>query len=92
MTTGPPLSDRDGRAGGLGDVGSGRSAPLPPERWIDARELAALMGVSVSTVKRWRQQGMPSETWGMGRTRRYQASAAMRWAREREAPEGEERP
>ena len=29
------------------------------------------MGVSVRTVKRMTAAGMPSETWGMGHTRRY---------------------
>ena len=48
-----------------------------------ARELAALMGVSVSTVKRMTAAGMPSETWGMKRTRRYLPSEALAWARDR---------
>lgn len=50
---------------------------------MDARELAELMGVSTSTVKRWVVAGMPSETWGMSRTRRFLPSEAMRWAHER---------
>jgi hypothetical protein len=50
------------------------------ERYVDARELAALMGVSPSTVKRMVAEGMPSETWGMSRTRRFLPSAAMAWA------------
>jgi phage terminase Nu1 subunit (DNA packaging protein) len=54
-----------------------------PERYVDARELAQLMGVSASTIKRWRAEGMPSETWGMSRTRRYLPSQAMEWARAR---------
>ena len=41
------------------------------ERYVDARELAALMGVSVSTIKRMVAAGMPSQTWGMARTRRF---------------------
>jgi len=53
------------------------------ERYVDAHELAALMGVSVSTIKRMVRAGMPSETWGMSRTRRFLPSKAMRWARER---------
>ena len=40
------------------------------ERYVDQRELAQLMGVSLSTVKRWTREGLPSETWGM-RVRRY---------------------
>ena len=53
------------------------------ERWITNRELAELMGVSLSTVKRWTAEGMPSETWGMARTRRYLASACIEWASKR---------
>jgi phage terminase Nu1 subunit (DNA packaging protein) len=53
------------------------------ERYVDARELAALMGMSVSTIKRWTAEGMPSETWGMARTRRYLPSACISWARKR---------
>ena len=53
-----------------------------PERYVDAQELAALMGVSLSTVKRLRRAGMPSETWGLARTRRFLPSQAISWARE----------
>ena len=60
----------------------------PPERYVDANELAHLMGVSRRTVERWTAAGMPSETWGMGHTRRYRASEAMAWARERAAIPG----
>ena len=34
-------------------------------------ELADRMVVSERTVKRWVALGMPSETWGMARTRRF---------------------
>lgn len=53
------------------------------ERYVDARELADLMGISTSTIKRWVAAGMPSETWGMNRTRRFLPSQAMKWARDR---------
>lgn len=59
---------------GLRDEGgvSGRPAAAELiERYVDARELAELMRVSPSTVKRWVAAGMPSETWGMRRTRRF---------------------
>jgi phage terminase Nu1 subunit (DNA packaging protein) len=56
----------------------------PLERYVDARELAELMGVSTSTIKRWVAEGMPSETWGMKRTRRFLPSRAMAWASERD--------
>ena len=55
---------------------------MQPERYVDARELAELMGVSYRTIKRWTALGMPSETWG-GRLRRYLPSKAMAWARDR---------
>lgn len=51
------------------------------ERYVDMRELAALMGVSTRTIKRLTAAGMPSETWGMSRTRRYLPSEAIEWAR-----------
>jgi len=54
----------------------------PNERHVDARELAALMGVSPTTIKRMVAAGMPSETWGMKRTRRFLPSQAMAWARD----------
>jgi phage terminase Nu1 subunit (DNA packaging protein) len=58
------------------------AAPEPPERWIDAAELALTMGVSTRTVARWVSQGCPSDDWGM-RCRRFQTSAVIAWARER---------
>ena len=56
------------------------------ERWISARELAEVMGVSLRTVKRFTADGMPSETWGMGHTRRYRVSECVAWARARLEP------
>ena len=53
------------------------------ERYITAGELAELMGVSVKTVRRFTAAGMPSENWGMARTRRYLASECLAWARGR---------
>jgi phage terminase Nu1 subunit (DNA packaging protein) len=55
----------------------------PAERYVDRRELALLMGVSERTLTRWLREGLPSETWGMTRTRRYLPSQAMAWARHR---------
>jgi len=52
------------------------------ERYVDAAELAAIMGVSERTIKRLTAEGMPSETWGM-RARRYLPSQAIAWARSR---------
>jgi hypothetical protein len=54
----------------------------PAEQYVRQRELAGLMGVSLSTIKRWTKDGMPSETWGM-RVRRYLPSRALAWAEAR---------
>ena len=59
------------------------SAAVPHERYVDARELAVLMGVSTTTIKRFVAAGMPSETWGLKRTRRYLPSRALAWGSER---------
>lgn len=67
----------------------------PPERYIDARELAALMGVSTRTVWRLVADGMPSENWGLKRTRRFQPSKAIAWAASRDQernPPGQQQP
>lgn len=55
------------------------------ERYVDARELAEVMGVSVPTVRRWTRGGMPSENWGMKRTRRFLISECLAWAKSRNA-------
>jgi hypothetical protein len=55
------------------------------ERYVDVRELAIRMGISVRTVNRLTAAGMPSETWGMARTRRYLPSQAIAWAQSRRA-------
>jgi hypothetical protein len=53
------------------------------ERYVTAAELAAIMRVSVKTIRRWTADGMPSETWGLARTRRYLVSECIAWARAR---------
>lgn len=55
------------------------------ERYVTAQELAELMGVSVKTIYRLRRAGMPSESWGMARTRRYLPSKAIAWVLEQES-------
>jgi phage terminase Nu1 subunit (DNA packaging protein) len=57
------------------------------ERYVDARELAKLMGVSERTIRRWVTAGMPSQTWGMARTRRFLPSSAIAWASSIDPPE-----
>ena len=61
------------------------------ERYIDARELAEAMGVSLATIVRWTRAGAPSETWGM-RVRRYRLSDVQAWARERASMDADPRP
>lgn len=51
-----------------------------PEAYVSRRQLAELMGVSLSTVDRMSAAGMPSTTWGR-RTRRFRPSTALAWAR-----------
>ncbi len=65
-----------------------RTPPPGPGEFVDARRLAAVMGVSTTTIKRWTAAGMPSETWGMKRTRRFRVIDVLAWARAREAAVG----
>jgi hypothetical protein len=58
--------------------------PAPAERYVDAGTVADTLGVSVSTVKRWVADGCPSETWGMGHTRKFRVSEVIAWAKSRE--------
>lgn len=53
------------------------------ERYVDRRELADIMGVSVPTINRMVRAGMPSETWGLA-ARRFLPSECMEWAKGRE--------
>jgi phage terminase Nu1 subunit (DNA packaging protein) len=66
--------------------------PAPVERYVDARELADVMGVSRRTITTWVAEGCPSETWGMSRTRRFRVSEVIAWARERAATRTMARP
>jgi excisionase family DNA binding protein len=66
-------------------MGEVHALPVPePEPYLTRQQLAALMGVHVTTIDRMVKQGMPSETWGL-RSRRFRASTAIAWARERSA-------
>jgi phage terminase Nu1 subunit (DNA packaging protein) len=73
---------REVRPGGSVRVNA-PARPTPQERYVDAHELLAVMGVSLRTIRRWTAEGMPSETWGMARTRRYRVSECIAWARAR---------
>jgi phage terminase Nu1 subunit (DNA packaging protein) len=52
---------------------------MTTERYVDAGELAAALGVSRRTVTRWVAAGCPSQTWGM-RVRRFRISEVAAWA------------
>lgn len=54
------------------------------EPYATRRELAELLQVGVRTIDGWVAEGMPSETWGMARTRRFLPSRCVAWLRERE--------
>lgn len=54
-----------------------------PEPYITRAELAARMGVSLSTVDQLRKEGLPWVSWGR-RTVRFKASVAIQWAQARE--------
>ena len=56
----------------------------PHEPYIDIKKLAEVMGVSRGTITRMVSEGMPSETWGLKRTRRFRATDAIAWARSRQ--------
>jgi phage terminase Nu1 subunit (DNA packaging protein) len=56
---------------------------VPTERYVTRHELAELMHVSPRTIDAFVAEGMPSETWGMKRTRRFLPSQALKWASER---------
>lgn len=55
---------------------------MAAERYVDADELAEVLGVSRSTVKRWVIAGAPSETWGL-RVRRFRVSEVVTWLHDR---------
>ena len=55
-----------------------------PEPYLSRVELAEFMDVSERTVDRWAAEGMPFETWGL-RTKKFQASQCIAWARDRAA-------
>jgi phage terminase Nu1 subunit (DNA packaging protein) len=64
---------------------SAAAAPVA-ERYVTRRELARLMGISLRTLDAFVAEGMPSETWGMSRTRRFLPSKCIAWAHERRLP------
>lgn len=54
------------------------------ERYVTRRELAGQLGISERTIDGLVGDGMPSETWGMKRTRRFLVSSCVAWLRDRE--------
>lgn len=47
------------------------------EPWLDEGKVAMHFGVSTRTVRRWRDQGMPSRAFG--RSRRFRLSQCEQW-------------
>lgn len=58
------------------------SQPLGPEPFLNRREIAAFMRVSVRTIDNWVTESCPHETWGL-RTRVFRASEVVEWAQHR---------
>lgn len=56
-----------------------RLQPLPA-RYVTRRELSELLGVSISTVDRMREMGMPSVVFCKS-ARRFELNQALSWAR-----------
>lgn len=54
------------------------------EPFLNRRETAKVLGVSLRTLDRFVEEGMPSKTWGL-RTRVFRASEAIAWADQRKA-------
>ena len=54
------------------------------EPWVSEEVVARHFGVSDRTVRRWRQEGMPSRL--IGGARRYRISACEAWHERRETP------
>jgi len=56
------------------------SGRRPDERLLTCNEFAEVLGVGVSTVRRWRREGMPveSDNWAI-RVVRIKPSEAKRW-------------
>jgi hypothetical protein len=67
---------------GVPDLIPSRGPVSLAEPYVDRKELALIMGVSVATVDRMVRAGMPSETWGL-RSRRFKPSLALAWAQQR---------
>lgn len=65
----------------MGDVLTFRP---PPERFVNAEELARILGVGRRTIAKLVNEGLPSETWGL-RSRRFLPSECISWLRERAA-------
>ena len=61
-------------------------ADLTRSKLLDEKELAALLGVSVSTIRNWRYtyQGPPVQK--VGRSVRYDISAVEKWLDEEQHP------
>ena len=59
-----------------------RRGSAPEEPRLTGAQLRAILGVSDSTLKRWRRAGMPYERWSE-RLYRYSLSDVLAWRADR---------
>ena len=52
------------------------------EPFLNRKETAKVLGISLRTLDRFVGEGLPSKTWGL-RTRVFRASEAIAWADQR---------
>lgn len=48
-------------------------------QWVKAQDVAAMLGVSVHTVRSWRQRGQGPPAYAMVKSIRYDRSEVERW-------------
>jgi hypothetical protein len=85
ITSGEHLSHHEAVALTRASAGTSSRTVIPTllEGYVSRAAMAAILGVSLSTLDRMVVAGMPSETWGR-RTRRFKPSVALAWARREE--------
>ena len=59
-------------------VNAERAERMPPRLW-SVRETAALLGLPVATLYRWRQHGTGPRAYRVGRHLRYDPDEIRRW-------------
>jgi predicted DNA-binding transcriptional regulator AlpA len=60
---------------------SSQNSASDPDRWVDERELAPILGLSCNTLKNWRARGQGPPFSRLGpKAIRYRLREAMAWA------------